>query len=560
MDGPSIEQLARDTSVFFVAGPPGCGKTTFVASQVHRAVDEGKSVLLASLTKTAAHELAGRDLPIEAKRIGTLHAHAFRALGGGTVAESKAKEWNDWLTQRGHPWSWRLSKARKADVDDPMDEGAAGDAENDGVATEGDEYLEAAGTWRARVVPRDYWMVKREIVQFANAWDEWKAETGYLDFTDMIERCIDERVPPPFDFDVMFLDETQDSSRLEVMLALQWGALGETLVVAGDVRQNLYEWRGSEPGVFLEIDRVCRAKRVLSQSYRVPGAVHGRAVAWARQLRQDIAAEYRPRRDGDAIVAGEVTDGPSLKRAEWVVEDAAEAAERGETVMLLGTTRRIVDAYVSELRSAGLIFHNPYRPNARHWNPVGDPLHGAGAAAQLVAFSRTDDRTWGSDARFWTADEIKAWVKPIRAEVFMKGSKTKLQNGEVSSPEQFAQMVPDRGVLNRMFSGDLDWYVSALTEGQKKGGRFTYPLAVAEQHGVKKLTEQPRITVGTVHSVKGGESSVVYVAPDLSRAGYDSWVDRDTRDQVVRCFYVAMTRAKEKLVLLRPMSSLSVDL
>ena len=74
------------------------------------------------------------------------------------------------------------------------------------------------------------------------------------------------------------------------------------------------------------------------------------------------------------------------------------------------------------------------------------------------------------------------------------------------------------------------------------------------------MTEPPRITVGTVHSVKGGESDVVYVAPDLSRAGYDSWVDRDTRDQVVRVFYVAMTRAREKLVLLRPMSGLSVDL
>lgn len=275
----TIEQLAQDTSVFFVAGPPGCGKTTFVAAQVRTAVERGKSVLLASLTKTAAAELAGRDLPIEGKRIGTLHAHAFRALGGGTVAESKAKEWNAWLEEKGHPWSWRLSSARKTDVDDPMDEGSAGDVENDGAKTEGDEYLETAGVWRARVVPRSMWAAKIEVIRFAEAWEAWKAETGYLDFTDMIETCLRERIPPPVDFDVMFLDETQDSSRLEVMLALQWGALGETLVVAGDVRQNLYEWRGSEPSVFLEIDRVCSAKRVLSQSYRVPSAVHGRAVA-----------------------------------------------------------------------------------------------------------------------------------------------------------------------------------------------------------------------------------------------------------------------------------------
>jgi superfamily I DNA/RNA helicase len=346
----SIEQLAQDTSVFFVAGPPGCGKTTFVASQVHRAVDEGKSVLLASLTKTAAHELAGRDLPIDAKRIGTLHAHALRAIGGGTVAESKAKEWNQWLEDRGHPWSWRLSSARKTDADDPMDEGAIGDEESDGLKTEGDELLETVGTWRARVVPRSMWITKVEVVRFAEAWDEWKAETGYLDFTDMIATCLVERIPPPVDFDVMFLDETQDSSRLEVLLALQWGALGETLVVAGDVRQNLYEWRGSEPGVFLEIDRVCRAKRVLSQSYRVPASVHGRAVSWAKQLSQDIEAEYHPRAEHGAVVEGEIADGPSLRQAEWVVEDAAEAVTQGKSVMLLGTTRRLVDNYVGALR------------------------------------------------------------------------------------------------------------------------------------------------------------------------------------------------------------------
>jgi superfamily I DNA/RNA helicase len=560
MLGTSIRELAQDTSVFFVAGPPGCGKTTFLASQVKRATEEGKSVLLASLTKTAAHELAGRGLPIDQRRIGTLHAHAFRALGGGTVAESKAGEWNDWCDAQGHPWSWHLSAARKTDPDDPMDEGAVGDAGNNGIKTDGDMLLETIGTWRARALPRSYWMVKAEVLRFAEAWDAWKRETGYLDFTDMIEACLRDRVPPPVDFDVMFLDETQDSSRLEVMLAMQWGALGETLVVAGDVRQNLYEWRGSEPGVFLEIDEVCRAKRVLAQSYRVPRAVHQRAVAWAGQLRQDIEAEYHPRTQDGAPIEGEVVDGPSLHRVEQIIEDVAEVAQNGRTVMLLGSTRRIVDQYVGELRSQGLLFHNPYRPKAGHWNPIGNAQSGAGAAAQLVAFSRTNDAVWGSAARFWKPDEIKAWVKAIRADVFTRGTKTRLAAGEIVTPEQFRDAVPDRAVLARMFSGDLDWYVSVLTAGEQKGGRFKYPLAVAEKRGVKVLTDEPRITVGTVHSVKGGESDVVYVAPDLSAPGYETWLDQDTRDQVVRVFYVAMTRAREKLVLLRPSSSLSVAL
>ena len=39
-------------------GPPGCGKTTWLSRQVQRAVDEGKDVVVASLTKAAAAEAA----------------------------------------------------------------------------------------------------------------------------------------------------------------------------------------------------------------------------------------------------------------------------------------------------------------------------------------------------------------------------------------------------------------------------------------------------------------------------------------------------------------------
>ena len=558
-----LEEVASETAVSLVAGPPGCGKTTYVSRQVEAAVNAGKSVLLASLTKTAAKELAGRDLPIEQQRIGTLHAHAYRALGGATIAESKAKEWNEWLVENGYPHAWRLSVARKLDVDDPMDEGVAEtEVENNGAKTEGDLLLEAANVLRARAVPRQYWLVKTEVVRFADTWDLWKEKAGYLDFTDLIERCLHERVPPPVGFDVMFLDEAQDSSRLETMLALQWGGLGERLVICGDMRQNIYEWRGSEPEVFLALDGLCREKRVLSQSYRVPGAVHAAAQAWASRLRLDIEAAYYPRLEEDGRVAiGSADEGLPLLQADRMMADVDAATARGQTVMLLATTRRLVDQYTSALRSAGLLFHNPYRLSARHWNPIGETESGGSAAAQLVAFSRTDDRVWGAEARFWTAAEIAEWVKPLAAKgLFVRGAKGRLQGGEPMRADQFADLVEDKTALRRMFSGDLAWYLSALTPAQKKAGRFDYPVAVADRHGIRKLTETPLITVGTVHSVKGGESSVVYVAPDLSRAGYGSWTDLESRDQVIRCMYVALTRARESLIVCRPSSMLSVDL
>src|SRR5205823_14468766 len=76
-------------------------------------------------------------------------------------------------------------------------------------------------------------------------------------------------------------------------------------------------------------------------------------------------------------------------------------------------------------------------------------------------------------------------------------------------------------------------------------GRVQFPVAVALAGGPRALEEPPRVIVGTIHSVKGGEADVVFLFPDLSAAG-DAAYQRNgpTRDAVIRLFYVGMTRAR----------------
>jgi DNA helicase-2/ATP-dependent DNA helicase PcrA len=547
----TLADLAHETRLALVVGPPGTGKTTFVSRQIAEATGKGREVLVASLTKAAARELAGRDLPIDARRIGTLHSHAFHAMGGGEVAEKHAREWNDWLGEKGHPIDWRLSVTRKRTLDDPHDE-SAGDDENDGQKTPGDGLLELIGTYRARMLDADWWPAVEPRL-FCRAWSAWKHETGYVDFTDMIETCVREKLTPVVGFDALFVDEAQDSSRLETTLALQWGAAADVLVICGDPRQNLYEWRGSEPEVFLELDRIASDKRVLSRSYRVPRAVHARAVEWASQLSRDVEAVYHPR-EAD----GSVERGWSLRDVEQITDEAAQISERGQTVMLLAATKRLADLFVVALRAIGATFHNPYRPQMKRWNPLGDGKTSAGQ--QLLAFSRVNTDVWNGEARFWTTDEIAAWVKPIQAErVFKRGAKGRLTVGASVSDDEFISLIRDEAMLEPILSGDIAWYRSMLTPAQERQGRCEYPAAIVERHGVQALAAEPRITVGTIHSVKGGEADVVYVAPDLSPAGYDTYQDSGARDQTIRLMYVAMTRARETLVLCAPMGSRAVE-
>ncbi len=71
------------TAEYRIFGPPGTGKTTNLTRQIRRAVERfgQDSVLVTSFSRTAAAELAGRDLPLSPDRIGTLHSHCFHALG-----------------------------------------------------------------------------------------------------------------------------------------------------------------------------------------------------------------------------------------------------------------------------------------------------------------------------------------------------------------------------------------------------------------------------------------------------------------------------------------------
>lgn len=65
---------------------------------------------------------------------------------------------------------------------------------------------------------------------------------------------------------------------------------------------------------------------------------------------------------------------------------------------------------------------------------------------------------------------------------------------------------------------------------------------------------EPRVNISTIHTVKGDEADVVVLMSDISKA-VASQLDMD-EDSEHRVFYVAVTRAKEKLILIQPQTRL----
>lgn len=567
----SLIQLVQNTPLYTLVGPPGTGKTTRLAEIVRKAVDAGWGVLIASLTKTAAREVAGRDLPIDDSRIGTLHAHAYRALGGHIeIAEGKdgLRSWSEWVDTAGLPPSWALSGGRPPSPDEPKD-GEVGSSDSD-EHTDGDDIYGDIGVLRSRLTPVDLWPTLARA--FFGAWCEWKAKNGFTDFEDLIERCAEEKIPPALNFDALYVDECQDLSASEVRLCATWAQMARAFVMVGDPRQCLYEWRGSDPDLFAALIRASKQSDVLGQSYRVPEAVHAEAVAWVSQLQDGLEAEYLPRREivgqdtdgrpmfGEVVKGSVERNGWSLRNPDMLARELTDETSDGTTAMCLTACSYMLRPLISSLREQGVPFHNPYRATRGDWNPLARPNSPTSGAGRLVAFSRVSTDVWNGEARFWNPKELAGWTDALPADMFVRGGKTAIKRAAEKSnaaftPSDLAAYVPSQEMLAAMLYGDLGWYREHLTPKAAKGSKFA--LEITDRRGVKALLETPRVIVGTCHSVKGGEADRVYLWPDLSPSGYESYCG-DARGQVIRQMYVGMTRAKQTLVLCNASSGRSV--
>lgn len=518
------------TKLHRIWGPPGCGKTTYLTQQAERAshIYGRKGVLIASLTKAAAAEAAGR-VDLDASQVGTLHAHAFRALGHPTLAEAGplVKEWNK---QAAHGWKASAKNPDAASPDDAFGEPGA------------DEVFATYMRNRTAMLDRTYWGAT--VKAFATRWEDFKAQNNALDFTDLIEQATTETETAPGKPAVILLDEAQDLSALEMRLADAWTEQAEQVVIVGDPDQCLYKWRGSDPAVFAQGEAAF--EHVLSQSYRVPRAVHERAVRLIERVEGRKPILYYPR-DEEGYVKRSAA---SIGTDDGIERLANELVRADGTSMLLAPCAYQLTGVINELKRRGEPFHNPYRVTNGQWNP----LRAGRRILALYAWRAPED---GGQARPWTIDEVWAWLEPLQAQGFLqKGIKDYTENlrqtarlGDGGGEREFppgglATIFENPEDLRRATDGDLDWYRSHLLGSWKT--KLDYAIKVAERSGVNALRKEPTITIGTIHSVKGGEADDVWVVPDLSAAGWESWADRggDGRPSVIRLYYVAMTRAR----------------
>ncbi len=528
-----------------VIGPPGCGKTTWLGRQVEEAVTSGRKVLISSLTKAAATEIGGRGLPIHWDSLGTLHSHCYHALGEPEIAESRDHVllWNEEEPE------YRMSLG-SGDLGGRID----GDNLKPERETPGDDMMSRYQMCRARMETE---RMPAPVQAFAKRWTDWKQRNGMVDFTDLIETCLREVDLAPGNPEVMFVDEAQDLDLLEMSLIRKWGAAAESLHIVGDPDQAIFTWRGADPGAFTAGRIPEENRQVLAQSYRVPAAVHAQAVRWISQVQGREPVEYRPRdHQGEvrSIEAGWKNPGP-------VVEDAGRYLAEGKTVMFLTTCSYMLKDLVQELRETGTPFHNPYRRRNGAWNPLQKRRGQTSTADRVLAFLRM------TQGGMWTAEDMHRWTDMVRVKGTLNNGRDAVKDLTDTLGFDGESYVDWTGLLEVLtpeaveagLSGDLDWFEEQMTAAKRSSAKF--PLAVARNRGPEELERTPLLCTGTIHSVKGAESDVVYVFPDVSRAGMREWTGSPAQQaSVYRLFYVAMTRARDTLVICAPSEQYAVNL
>ena len=341
-----------------------------------------------------------------------------------------------------------------------------------------------------------------------------------------------------------------------------------TYIANGVVTHNsLFSFRGSDPLLLQRLwDEHDATRKPLEQSYRLPQAVYDYAWTWQERFRQTCKVPYLARKDGvGKVVQGEVVSCAAFNTfTDHTVSMLLQPyLDVGKEVLFQATCGYMLDPIVRALRDAGIPFHNSLRPSNGKWNPLPQRRgRGFTIVDRVLAFSRPRGDLWGEQARYWSVADVKCWALALPStNVFSRGGHARVEAlGDDASDEDIAGAFatwfsPD--VLGRIVpKPDIGWYLS-----QVKGSDNLrdYVEKVIARYGVKQLQERPLVSVGTIHSTKGGESAVVIVSPDLSlEAANAARMSEESREECVRIFYVAVTRSSEILCLADPSTRVAV--
>jgi DNA helicase-2/ATP-dependent DNA helicase PcrA len=569
-----------DPEVTRLFGGPGSGKTTALLDRVDDLLDDGvavRDILVVSYTRAAAQEVRERlaerleRSPKSLKgNVCTMHAKAYELLNlsrGDVVGEKHKKEFcedyglefedeyegsrrrssrsttignkiiatSQWLQRTNRevadwydvPFQWNEEEVRLPPEIDPN-------------AQTGNKYTP---TW-----PSDDDRI--DVPEAIRGWRAYKGEQGVVGFADMLERVQQRSLVPSVDH--LVIDEFQDITTLQYGVYEEWRPHMETVFIAGDDDQVVYAWQGADPNLLLD-ERVDEDV-ILPNSYRLPSRILHAVNREIRHIEKRQEKDLKPRKEGGRV---EAVRSPSMLE---LVRNVRATVEQDEecTVMVLFRARYQMFQFVDEFIGQGIPFVS--LTDTRLWT---DRLQGYVDAVEKVDAGEAVDGLEArrlaemlADSAFGTGerDDLFDALDEMQDEEGIDDlTDLELSAGEVKEFAPFAPGPASAADMLTRVSNFQERTVKAYFTGDYRG------------------MDANRVRVGTIHSAKGREADHVFVATDLTEKVVEQMaathpdpenvpgVEEFTKttspvptltDNERRVFYVGMSRARERLVLL----------
>jgi DNA helicase-2/ATP-dependent DNA helicase PcrA len=573
--------MTDSTEVIRLFGGPGSGKTTALLDRVEELIEDGvdvRDVLVVSYTRAAAAEIRERlaDRLDESPRalrgnVCTMHAKAYDLLNlsrSDVVGESDKEEFCDdfgieyedeyegsrrrsarstTLGNKVIATSQWLQRTRR-DVADWYDVPFKWDEEEVRLPPDIDDNAQTGNKYTPTWPSDDD---RLDIPEAIRAWRTWKGDNGIVGFADMLERVRQRSLLPNVDY--LVIDEFQDITTLQYDVYAEWRPHMERVLIAGDDDQVVYAWQGADPDLLLE--EVVDEDVILPNSYRLPSRILNVVNKEVDHIDKRQEKDLEPRKEGGSV---EAVPRPSMLDLVRNVRSTVEEDPEG-TVMVLFRARYQMFQFIDEFIGEGMPFQ--CLTDQRMWT---DRLTQYVDAVEALA---DDDPVTGLQARR-LADMLadSAFGTGERDDLFDELD----EREEAADVDDIAEMTVDPDVV-REFAPFLPDPRSAA-DMLRKVTNFQERTVEAYFRGEYEGMARDRVRVGTIHSAKGREADHVFVATDLTEKVVEQiaatveqqgdevpGVEEFTKhtdpvptltDNERRVFYVGMSRARERLVLM----------
>ena len=581
------EAVAHNKGPCMVLAGPGSGKTLTIAKRIEYLIMKHKvrpeEILVITFTKYAAWEMKNRTRSIcgpssYAVTFGTFHGIYYGIL----------------------KWAYRLNQSNLLSDEEKyriLREILPGiDWDQEPEADEEKDYLQELAIEIGNVKNNcmdieEYEPVKYTTEKFRKlyrTYEETKKKYRKIDFEDMLIQCRDLFMKRPDilkkwqeKFQYILVDEFQDVNQAQYDVVRMLAAPQDNLFVVGDDDQSVYGFRGAKPGIMKEFMKdYPKARQILldvnyrSSGYIVKGALR---VIGNNKIRFEKKIEAF-RKPDETVHVQEVKD--PVQEAEYVLERIREYREKGVSYMEMAVLYRTnVDARaMSELMTE---YQIPFVMK-EHLNNIYEHF----IALDMISYLRLSqgeyDRKYflqiaNRPNRYLTRESMKTgnvsyeslrryyrdkdWmvdrIDQLEWDMKMICDKTPYAAIQyIRKRMGYDEFLKEYAAYRKISSEDLFAVLEEIWQNSKGYGTIkewfehieSYGKMLKEQN--KKNGEKEGVNLMTMHAAKGLEFDTVFVIEaNEGSCPYKKATTDEEIEEERRLFYVAMTRAKRKLVI-----------